>query len=119
MKYHIPKGTKIRRIRWDHTPSMEATEAFVTTRDVTYGDSDVVAVVELEQSYLEFRIPLPNDAGAHPTDPEPKELSPFKSIKVLKARIEFIAENESEKAIGAGIQAMAAMWDPDEAMGAW
>ena len=75
MKYHIPKGTWIRRLRWDDTRP----EAFVTTRDVTYSDSDVVAMVEAEQSYIEFRIPLPHDAGAHPTDPEPKELSPFNS----------------------------------------
>lgn len=91
MKYHILKGTKIRRIRW-----IGETEEFVTTRDATFGDSDVMAAVEQEQSYLEFQIPLPDDAGAHPSDPDPKQVSPFKSIKVLKERIKYIPETEAE-----------------------
>lgn len=114
MKYHIPKETKIRRIRWTGQ-----TEEFVTTRDATYNDSDVLAVVDKEQAFLEFEIPLPNDAGVHPSAPHPKVVSPFKSIKVIKDRIHFIAENDGEQAAVEMANVTHPMWDPDEALGAW
>ena len=95
MKYLISKGTKIRRLRWTG-----AVETFVTTRDVLYSDRDVVALTQLDQGFIEFRIPLPVTETTIPINDPPmpvKKMSPYKSIKVIKDRIHFIAENESEE----------------------
>lgn len=97
MKYLISKGTKIRRIRWTGE-----VEAFVTTRDVLYSDNDVMAVTQLDQGFLEFLIPLPPTETTTTINAPPmpvKKMSPYKSIKVIKDRIKFIAENATEIAV--------------------
>lgn len=87
MKYLIPRGTKIRRVRW--TGQLEE---FYTTKEVEYGQSDVVMVGQTE-IYMEFMIPLPWDDVAIVV---PRKVSPYKSIKVMKDRIHYLPEDAPE-----------------------